>query len=164
MGCVVRVLVALVVLGSLLAAVVAVQSRTWPSEFDRPAVTDVVIAGTDAALSRVGEVTARALGWGWAHLSAVPWNRIPDAVGPLTRGVLARITAAAASLTRTDSGEPLGAGRVTMYAAAWMLVLLVVVWLALRWLMRWSRGVWQCAAARRASGRRSRSTAKTSSA
>ncbi len=163
MGCVVRAFVALVVLAGLLVVVVAVQSRPVASGFDRTAVTGTVIAGTDAALSSVGSVTARVLGWGWVHLAAVPWHRIPDAVGELTRSGLARITAAAASLTRTDSGEPLGAGRVMMYAAGWGIVLLLVAWLALRWLMRWSRGVWHCAAVRRASARRSRSTTRTSS-
>ena len=117
MGCLLRAVVALVVLVGLLVMVVAVQSRTLSSGFDRTAVTGALIAGTDAALSTVGEVTARVLGWGWAHLAALPRHRIPDAVGEFTRGGLARITAAAASLTRTDSGEPLGASRVTLYAA-----------------------------------------------
>lgn len=141
MGCVVRAIVALVVLASLLAVVAAAQNRTFANAFDRTAATGAVIAGTDAALSAVGAATARAVGWGWPHLAALPWDSVPHVMGQLMRGLTTWVGTTAASLTRTDSGEPLGAGRVTAYAAGWILVILVVAWLALRRLVRWSRGV-----------------------
>ncbi len=159
MGCLVRALVALVVLAGLLAVIGAARSSAAPGGFDRNAIVHAVVAGTDTALSAVGEATARTLAWGWERAVAIPWSAVPRAATRLARGLMITVGTAAASLTRTESGEPLDAGRLTAYAAGWVLLALVVTWVVLRRLVRWIRGVWRCAAARRTAARRNRSPA-----
>ncbi len=143
MGCAVRGLVAAVVLIGLVAAGTAGVSGT-----------DAVAAGADAALVAVGETAQAGAEWGWSQVAAVPWSAAPRAVGRLARGLGAAIGDAATALSRTESGEPLGAGRLAVYAAGWVIVLAVVAWIAVRRAWRWAREAWQDAMARRAGARR----------
>ena len=186
MGCIVRLIVLLLLAVVALAAVVAMgvpgvdaalRAAGWS------AANDAITGQVGAILLAIGEGFAHALGRGWNLVASAPWDAVPGAaahlVGQLTarlgdlagsatrwgfgaidaaREQIARLTT---TLTRTPSGEPLGPGRLAVYAVGWLLVLgLIAVWL-LRRLARWLGGVWRCATANRPQRRRGASTARS---
>ncbi len=184
-GCIVRLLLLLVLAGFALAAAgamgipgaeAALAAAGWP------AVTSALTGQMGAYFPTIGEGFAQAIGRGWNLLPSAPWGAVPDAAGRLggqitaslgppvgdsTRWGLSAIHSArdqladlATTLTRSPSGEPLGTGRVAIYAVGWLLVVGLVAWCLLRHLARWVSGVWRCVTANRHHHRRRSSTAR----